>query len=92
MKITHKDDLDALAYYQDFHKILKEDNKMPKNIRVAQKRLSCMFPMISDLTQSENIRTARGTEGGVKDIGLQQRVFSYMFYGNSDYYNLPNAF
>ena len=57
----------------------------------AQKRMSCMFPGISNLTQRENIRTARGSDNGV-DIGLPQQMFSYLFYGNKDFYNLPNAF
>lgn len=50
-----------------------------------------MFPFMSDLTQGENIRTARGSDNGV-DIGLPQQAFYYIFYGNKDFYNLPNAF
>lgn len=53
--------------------------------------LSCMFPFVSNLTQSENINSSRGSDNGAK-IGIFQKMFSYIFYGNSDFYDLPNAF
>ena len=91
LKVTHKDDIDKLSYYQNFNKVLNKDNKMPMHIRKAQRNLSCMFPGFSNLTQSENIRTSRGTDNGV-NIGVFQRLFSYLFYGDVDFYDLPNAF
>jgi hypothetical protein len=50
-----------------------------------------MFPGISNLTQYENIRTSRGSDNGV-DIGYLQQLFSYIFYGDSEFYDLPNVF
>jgi hypothetical protein len=91
LKLTHKDDLDKIEYYQNFNKILNDDNTVPLYMRKAQKRLTCMFPGLANLTQSENIRTARGSSDGI-DIGLSQRAFSYIFYGNDKFYDLPNAF
>jgi len=91
LKLTNKDDLDKIAYYQNFNKILNDDNTVPLYIRKAQKRITCMFPGLSNLTQNENIRTARGSSDGI-DIGLSQRAFSYIFYGNDKFYDLPNAF
>lgn len=91
MKVTHRDDIPTLSYYQDFNKILKKDNTMPKELLQFQKNVSCMFPYVSNLTQSENIQSARGTDNG-ETIGLPQKVFSYWFYGNPDFYDLPNAF
>ena len=91
LKVTHKDDLSRIQYYQNFNKILNKENILPRYLRKAQKNLSCMFPGISNLTQSENIRTSRGSDNGV-DIGIQQQLFSYLFYGNPEFYNLPNAF
>lgn len=91
LKLTHADDIPALGYYQNFNKVLNKDNTLPWALVRAQKRFSCMFPFMSDLTQGENIRTARGSDNGV-DIGLPQQAFSYIFYGNKDFYNLPNAF
>ena len=91
MKVTHREDIPTLSYYQDFNKILKKDNTMPKELLQFQKNVSCMFPYVSNLTQSDNIQSARGTDTGEK-VGLPQKVFSYWFYGNSDFYDLPNAF
>jgi len=91
MKITHKDDLDTISYYQDYNKVLDTENNVPFTIKHIQKNVSCMFPFISNLTQSENIRTSRGSTDGVQ-IGFFQKIFSYLFYGNSKFYDLPNAF
>lgn len=90
IKVSHKDDLDALSYYQNFNKIANEDNNIPKNILVIQKNISCMVPFLSDLTQDENIKTARGSSNGA-EIGIFQRIFSFLFYGNSEFYDLPDA-
>ena len=91
LKLTHKDDIQNIMYYENFNKVLNQDNTLPWSLKRAQKRMSCMFPGITNLTQQENIRTARGSDNGV-DIGLPQQMFSYLFYGNKDFYNLPNAF
>jgi hypothetical protein len=91
LKVTHKDDIDKISYYQNFNKVLNKDNTMPIHIRKAQRNLSCMFPGFSNLTQSENIRTSRGTDNGAS-IGVFQKWFSYLFYGDVDFYDLPNAF
>ena len=91
MKVTHKDDIKHIYYYQNFNKVLNKDNKLPFIIKKIQKNTSCMFPIISNLTQNENIRSSRGTDNGV-EIGFFQKIFSYIFYGNSQFYDLPNAF
>jgi hypothetical protein len=91
LKVTHKEDIQHIAYYQNFNKVLNEENKLPKAIIQIQKNISCMLPFISDLSQRENINSSRGSVNGSK-IGYFQKVFSYLFYGNSDFYDLPNAF
>lgn len=91
MKVSHKDDLNVLSYYQNYNKVLYRDNNLPFIIKHIQKNISCMFPFFSNLTQNENIRTSRGSDNGVK-IGFLQKTFSYLFYGNSNFYDLPNAF
>ena len=91
LKVSHKEDIDKLQYYQKFNKVLNKDNNLPVFLRKGQRQFSCMFPIISNLTQNENIRTARGSTDGV-EIGLPQKTFSYLFYGNPDFYDLPNAF
>jgi|UniRef100_A0A6C0IJZ4 hypothetical protein len=91
MKITHKDDLSALSYYQNFHKVANKETHLPRYIQKVQRSLSCTFPIISDMTQKTNIETSRGSDNGVV-IPPHQKVFSFIFYGNSDFYDLPNAF
>jgi hypothetical protein len=91
MKLSHSEDIPLLGYYQNFNKVLNQPNELPLFLRHIQKRASCSLPIISDLTQSENIRTARGSDNGV-DIGIFQQLFSYLFYGNKKFYDLPNAF
>ena len=91
MKISHPDDLNALGYYQNFNKVLNKENRNPMSIRKIQRGFTCAFPFLSDLTQTENINTARGTSNGAK-ISDMQKWFSYLFYSRSDFYDLPNAF
>jgi hypothetical protein len=91
MKITNKNDIHILSYYEDFNKVLNKENTLPKNILQFQKNISCMFPYISNLSQSENITSAIGSDNGAK-VGLFQKMFSLLFYGNSNFYDLPNAF
>jgi len=91
LKVTHKDDLDKLSYYQNFNKVLNQDNTLPVSILQIQKNVSCMFPYISNLTQTENINSSRGSVNGAK-VGIFQKLFSFLFYGNSRFYDLPNAF
>ena len=91
MKISHRDDIELLGYYQDFHKVLNKENTIPHFLRDIQKRASCALPIVSNYTQNENIRSSRGSDNGV-DVGIFQQIFSYIFYGNKKFYDLPNAF
>ena len=91
MKITHKDDIPVLSYYENYNKVLKESNPLPTFLKKGQKNISCMLPILSTITQGENIRSARGSDNGAQ-IGVLQKIFSFLFYGKSDYYDLPNAF
>ena len=89
MKLTHKDDLNVLGYYEDFNKVGNRQNPVKKPVRRFQRNLSCMFPIVSDWTQDENIRTARGSKES--QIGLGQKIFSTIFYGDPNFYDLPDA-
>jgi hypothetical protein len=87
MKVTHKQDIEAIPFYNQYNKILDEQNNMPFFLRKAHQKLSCMFPIISNYTQTEIQNTAK-----THDISIGQRIFSYIFYGNGNFYNLPNAY
>jgi hypothetical protein len=47
-----------------------------------------MFPIFSNWSQSEIRRTSVKGE----QTGMFQKMFSYVFYGNSGFYDLPDAF
>jgi len=87
MKVTHKDDIPTISFYNNYNKILDENNNLPFFLRKAQRKLSCMFPIISNYTQGDIQRTAQGGE-----ISISEKIFSYLFYGNSNFYKLPDAF
>jgi len=91
MKITHKDDIPVMEYYNNYNKILNEDNNMPFYVRKMQQKLSCMFPVLSNYTQKEIQSSSSESKTG-KDAGIIQKIYSYVMYGNSNFYNLPNAF
>jgi hypothetical protein len=90
MKISHKDDLEILNYYENFNKVLNKENNIPRPILKIQRNLTCMFPYMSNLTQNDNIKSSRGTDNG-SEITWRQKLFSSIFYGNKDFYDLPNV-
>jgi ectoine hydroxylase-related dioxygenase (phytanoyl-CoA dioxygenase family) len=87
LKISHKDDLDALSYYQNYHKVLNEENNLPWVITHTQQKLSCLLPSIADFTQKENINAVKNNNNS-----YLQKLFSYLFYGNQNFYQLNNVF
>jgi hypothetical protein len=91
MKVTHKDDIEALSFYENYNKLLNQDNNLPTFIRRIHQRLSCTFSGISNLTQNGYVKENRKMNHGL-DTGLFQQFYSYFFYGNKNFYNLPNAF
>ena len=91
MKVTHKDDISNLQYYENYNKVLDKENILPKYVKQLQQNVTCTFPGMSDVIQNENIRSSRGSDNGVK-IGRLQKAFSFFFYGDSTFYDLSNAF
>ena len=90
MKISHKSDISTLSYYTNYNKILNEKNEMPIELQKIQQNASCMFPIISNYTQSDVKNTTQLQKDSY--IPLYQQIFSYLFYGDRNYYNLKNAF
>jgi ectoine hydroxylase-related dioxygenase (phytanoyl-CoA dioxygenase family) len=89
MKVSHSDDLQSLYYYQNFNKILNNTNNVPFELKKMQKNISCLFPIVSDLTQKETVKAVKGTEEG-SNLSFLQKIYSYLFYGNSNFYDLKN--
>lgn len=84
LKITHKDDISALSYYQNYNKIANKYNNLPDYLVNFQYNLSCLFPYFSNLSQNEYVKSS-GTK-----ISLPQKIFSYLFYSDSNFYDLPD--
>ena len=83
-----------MYFYENYHKVKNDENggnNIPTEIRRVQKNMSCMFPILSNLSQTENIKSSpKDSDNGV-DMSIIQKIFSFIFYGNPNYYNLPNA-
>ena len=90
MKFSHKDDLHLLDYYSNYNKILKEENTNPFYMKKIQQNASCMVTILGD-SNTDVIKNNKNVKND-NDIPIQEKIFAYLFYGKSDYYNLPNAF
>ncbi len=88
LKVSHREDRESgvLGYYEDFMKVSDKSAKTPKWLRQVQMHGSCMVPYLSDITQSENIRTARRDMDKMTEVSWGQKMFSWAFYGDSDYW------
>jgi hypothetical protein len=78
MKISHPDDINILSFYQKYNKMLNEENVLNINIKRFQQNISCMFPVLSDMTQNEHKNKARGDTN---------TTLSYLMSGNNNFYN-----
>lgn len=85
MKITHCNDIQAISFYENYNKILDEENKLPKSVRQFQRNLSCLFPFVSNLGQNTIQTTTQN-----KNNNLLKHIYSYLFYGNEKVFDLPN--
>ena len=91
MKLSHKNDLNILSYYQNYNKLIDKDNKLPKFIKYLQKNISCTYPILSNNSQKSYVKTVNNNSNNkTNNIPLSQKIFSYLFYGDSDYYDLPD--
>jgi ectoine hydroxylase-related dioxygenase (phytanoyl-CoA dioxygenase family) len=84
MKLTHKNDIETLNYYQNYNKILNKDNTTNKSLKKLHKHLSCQFPFLSDYFQTETASTI-----DTSNISFLHKLFSSLFYSDSSFYNLP---
>ena len=83
MKITHKDDIQNIPYYNNYNKVLNETNYLPFYLKKAQQNLSCMFPILSNSTQNEVKRISNKKESPT----FFQKAYSFLLYGNTNFYN-----
>ena len=81
LKLSHRDDLNTLFFYQKYNKMLNQENNMYLQLNKFQQNISCMFPIVSDLTQPEHKTKANGTNN---------KMLSFMLSGNNEFYNFTN--
>ena len=64
MKLSHKSDIDALQFYNNYNKVLDTPNTSPMIVKQIQKHVTCQFPVISqyvkqfDTNKSDNQTTS----------------------------------
>jgi hypothetical protein len=84
MKVTHQDDRETIKYYENYNKVADHDNPLPEFIRGIHQKASCAFPFVADMVQDEVKDTGKVSDG--------KKMYSQLFYGNSDFYDLKDAF
>ena len=52
MKVSHRNDISVLSFYEDFHKVLDKSNTSFSMFTYLQKWISCHFPIFSDYFMS----------------------------------------
>ncbi len=87
LKVTHKDDRKTISYYENYHKVQNQTNNLPPEIVNMQKNLTCMFPIISDLSQSKSVKFDKE-----KESSPSTKLFQQIFYGNASFYGIDNVF
>jgi len=81
MKISHKDDIPSLQFYEKYNKILNKENTKNEYISKFEKYISCQYPFIGDLFNAE-IKA--------DNVSYLKKIYSKIFYNNENYYKLPN--
>lgn len=77
MKLTHVDDIQAISFFENYKKKLDSENNNPEFVNKIQKHLSCQIPIISDLFKNDAVKPV-------------EKMFSKIFYGNENFYELKN--
>lgn len=85
LKLTHKDDLETLSFYQNYNKTLNKDNTLPQILKYTQKHLSCQFPIISNLMQPYDNKILPYNTSSFID-----KLFGHLLYGDSQFFVLDN--
>ena len=86
LKVIHKNDVEKLDYYNGYHKIINKSNTNSDYSKYLQKHLTCQFPISGNISLKNNKEYING------DINFLTKLYSYWFYGDSKYYEIPDAF
>jgi hypothetical protein len=78
MKLTHRDDVKNIEFFQGYNKKLDSENHAPELFTSIQKHMSCQVPIVGDLFKSS----------AAKPI---EKAFSAIMYGNENFYDLKDV-
>lgn len=84
-KLCHYSDVNKLDYYNNYFKVLNQNNNYPDWVRKIQKHISCLAPGFSNLAQSQIQNDSESDS-----VSYLNRMFSKLLYGNADFYNLDS--
>lgn len=84
LKVTHRDDLEAIHFYQKYNKVADRDNTLPMSLKKFHQQMSCLAPFVADMSQNE----VKDTE----HVSTSKKIFSKIVYGDSNFYDLNDAF
>ena len=82
-KLCHFSDINKLEYYNNYFKVLNQNNNYPDWVRKIQKNVSCFAPGFSNLAQ-----TQIQNESETDSVSYLNKMFSKILYGNSSFYDL----
>lgn len=86
LKISHKYDIKKLDYYNNYNKYLSKENNNSITSKYIQKYMTCSLPILSDINQELNKQS-----GDTKnEPSIFQKLYSYVFYSDPNYYRLPD--
>ena len=77
MKICHKDDRHMLSYYENYYKIIDDENRTSKYRKHAIKHFLCQYPLLSDI--SINITNGK--------MFSPPSWYTRFVYGNEDFFS-----
>jgi hypothetical protein len=83
LKVSHRDDMEKLAYYQNYHKVLNEESPYSQANQYFQKHLFCTFPIISEWTKGYDTNKDTTKSDAVKSVEKEQSLIS-TFYAKLD--------
>lgn len=52
-KVTHKDDVKLLSYFDKYHKLVSKKNTNSYLSKLVQKHFTCQYPILADVTQGK---------------------------------------
>ena len=84
-KLCHFSDEKKIDYYNNYFKILNQDNHYPQWLQQIQKNISCFIPGISNLSQYQI-----QTDSDQDKQSTISKIFSQILYGNSEFYKLES--